>query len=249
MPTAAGRDRPSDEEQIARRLSRAIEEDSRIRPTQGQLWVEVSDHVVTLEGEVDDIASKRRALGRGLSLPGIRGVVDRVTVRPAAPMQDGAIRDHVRNALLEERAFAECTITVCSDGHVQVVHDPSNAAGTIRAVVHEGTVELEGRVPSLAHMRLVETLAWWVPGTRNVQNRLDVFPLEYDNDDEISDAVRTALEKDHLVDATQLQIETHGGVVVLFGALPSDEQRRVAEHDAWFVHGVREVVNRIEGHL
>jgi osmotically-inducible protein OsmY len=235
------------EEEIARRVSEAIAEDTRVHPSGRPLWVEVSDQVVTLEGEVEDIASKRRAFALGATFPDVRGVVDHVSVRPAAHMEDGAIRDHIRDALLGEPAFDRCTLTVASDGHAEAVRDAStDAAGVIQALVHEGTVRLEGHVASLAHMRLAEMLAWWVPGTRDVRNRLVVSPAEDDNDDEISDAVRTALEKDRLVDAAQLRVVTRAGQVTLYGVLPSREQREIAERDAWFIPGVREVIDRVE---
>jgi osmotically-inducible protein OsmY len=234
------------EEEIATRVSSAIQDDTRIHAS-GRLWVEVSDQVVTLEGEVEDIASKRRASTLAATLPHVRGVIDRVRVRPAAPMEDGAIRDHIRDSLLGESAFDRCTITVASDGHAEIARDAlAHAAGVIQVAVHEGEVGLEGRVASLTHMRLAETLAWWVPGTRGVRNHLVVAPTEEDNDDEISDAVRTALEKDRLIDAAQLRVVTRAGQVTLHGVLPSNEQRQIAERDAWFVPGVREVIDRIE---
>ena len=63
------------------------------------------DGTVTLSGEVPDIAVKRRALKGAASLKEVPGVVDRLRVRPAQAMGDGEIRDHVRNALVEESAF------------------------------------------------------------------------------------------------------------------------------------------------
>jgi hypothetical protein len=32
----------------------------------------------------------------------------------------------------------------------------------------------------------------------------------------------------------------------LYGVLPGEEPRQIAERDAWFVPGVREVIDRIE---
>lgn len=235
-----------DEERIARRVERELEV-STIRTTRGPLWVEESDGVLRLEGEVEDIASKRRAFARAVAVPGVWHLVDRVRVRPAAAMGDGAIRDHLGNALLAEPAFVDCSISVSSDGHAQILRDGAREpGGAIRVLVHEGAVELDGRVRALAHRRLAETLAWWIPGTCDVRNELVVSPLEDDNDDEISDGVRTAWEKDPLVDAAQLRVETRRAEVTLYGTLPSDELRKVAERDAWIVPGVREVIDHIE---
>ncbi|HXJ34045.1 MAG TPA: hypothetical protein VMS22_08385 [Candidatus Eisenbacteria bacterium] len=37
-------------------------------------------------------------------------------------------------------------------------------------------------------------LGWWVPGSRDVVNDLEVVPFQADSDDEITDAVRSALD-------------------------------------------------------
>jgi osmotically-inducible protein OsmY len=72
----------------------------------------------------------------------------------------------------------------------------------------EGTVLLEGKVPSFSHQRLAGVLAWWVPGRQNVLNCLEAVPPEEDNDDEVTDAVRLVLEKDPFVNAGQIRIST-----------------------------------------
>jgi osmotically-inducible protein OsmY len=62
----------------------------------------------------------------------------------------------------------------------------------------------------------------------------------------IVDAVRLVLEKDPLVDASQLGVSTHQAVVTLTGVVRSEVERQAAERDAWCVFGVDEVKNDIE---
>jgi osmotically-inducible protein OsmY len=112
--------------------------------------------------------------------------------------------------------------------------------------VEEGVVTLNGQVPSLSHKRLAGILAWWIPGTRDVVNGIEVVPDEIDSDDEITDAVRLAFEKDRLVDESQIRVRTRGRVVTLEGAVGTSEIREMAELDAWYVFGVDGVVNRLE---
>jgi osmotically-inducible protein OsmY len=89
-------------------------------------------------------------------------------------------------------------------------------------------------------------LAWWTPGCRDVLNGLKVVPPESDNDDEIADAVRLVLEMDPVLPrAEEIALRVRGRAVTLEGVVPSEEQRRRAESDAWFVLGVEKVVNRI----
>ncbi|NIR30485.1 MAG: BON domain-containing protein [Gammaproteobacteria bacterium] len=210
------------------------------------LTMHLEGGVLTLEGEVRNIPSKRHALKRAQAVPGVREVVDRVRVAPAERMGDGAVLDHVRDALLQEPALGECTISVLSKGRVEPVHAPSEPAGNLRIAVDDAVVSLEGEVPSLSHRRLAEVLTWWVPGSRDVVNRLAVSPPEEDNDDEVTEAVRLALEKDPFVNASQIRVHTRNCVITLEGLVPTEGECDMAECDAWYVSGVEEVVNRIE---
>jgi osmotically-inducible protein OsmY len=105
---------------------------------------------------------------------------------------------------------------------------------------------LDGEVPSLSHKRLAGVLAWWVPGSRDVINGLGVEPPEDDNDDEILDALRIVLEKDPLVDATEVGATCTNGVITLRGLADNDRQKHLIELDAWYLFGVDKVVNELE---
>lgn len=82
-----------------------------------------------------------------------------------------------------------------------------------------------------------EVIAWRTGACAPVDNALEVVPPEEDDDNELTDAVRMAMEKDPLVDATQLRIGTAGGIVHLDGWMPNDEQREAAVEDAWLMPG------------
>jgi osmotically-inducible protein OsmY len=99
---------------------------------------------------------------------------------------------------------------------------------------------------SHSHKRLAGVLAWWTPGCRDVVNSLYVEPAEEDNDGEVVDALRLALEMDPLVDAAQIRARCRNYVVTLDGFVRTEEERRQAERDAWCLFAVDRVVNRIE---
>ena len=71
-----------------------------------------ADGVLSLDGEVEDIAAKKLALERAAAVPGVEGLVDRLRVAPSIPMSDEAIRDHVRAALYQEPALATFALNV-----------------------------------------------------------------------------------------------------------------------------------------
>lgn len=196
----------------------------RIDPAAHHVEVRMEDGSMLMEGMVERLAQKKLALLYAMGLDGVTGVVDRLKVRPSARMTDEEIRDHLRGAFTQESAL--------------------NGLG-LGVEVRGGVVDIEGEVWSLSHKRLAGALAWWVPGSMDVINSVEVVPPEADSDDEVSDALRLILEKDRLVDAGSLKITTSGWVVTLEGVAGSLAEKEAAEEDAWFTWGVNGVINRI----
>lgn len=224
---------------------KALLSEARIDVAHHPIRLSLSDGDLVIEGEVADIAAKKLALERAAAVADVRGIVDRLRVAPAERMGDGAIRDLVRDALLAEPALDECSIRVSVKVAWEAVRSLDSAAGSIDITVSDGVVTLDGNVPGLGLKRLAGILAWWVPGSRDVINGMGVTPPEEDNDGEISDAVRLALEKDPLVNPDQIRVSTRNAVVTLQGQVPTRSEREAAEFDGWYVFGVDKVINQI----
>jgi osmotically-inducible protein OsmY len=235
----------TDDAALLERVRQALRADTRIGFDEQPIVLALSDGNLVIEGELADVAAKRRALRRIAEIIAGGFIIDRLHIRPATPMEDGTIRDLVRDALLEEPALSQCRVREFVKGNLETVRDPPDATGTIDIRVEEGVVTLDGDVIGLALKRLAGVLAWWVPGSRDVINGLGVTPPEADNDFEIADAVRLVLEKDPFVNAGQLRVGAANAVVTLDGIVPTDAERDMAEHDAWYVFGVENVVNRV----
>lgn len=228
------------------RARRALRSEPRLDPHRTPIALAFADGVMTVEGEVGDVAAKKLALERVAALPGVEGIVDRLRVKPAQVMGDGQVRDLVRNALLGEPALANVAVREVVKGRELIARVPAaDARGAISVRVEEGVVTLAGEVESVAQKCLAGVLAWWVPGSRDVVNGLAVEPPEEISDDEITEAVRIALEKDPFVDAAQLRVTTKDYAVTLEGLVPTEAEREMAEFDAWYVFGVDRVINRI----
>ena len=199
-----------------------------------------------LAGNVEHIAGKKIALQLAAAIDPTLRIVDRLRVSPAAAMSDGEIRDHVVKALLAEPALEQCLLhsrlAKELESHRKTILEP---VGTIVIEVCGGVVTLNGEVPSLSHKRLAGVLTWWVPGCRDVINGLEEVPPEQDNDDELADAVRLALEKDPFVNASKIRLTSKDWIVTLAGLVPNRTMKQMAERDAWYVLGVREVINRL----
>jgi len=247
-----------DPEKLLKEVRASLEHESRIRARQYPIQIAFNDadNTITLQGEAPDIAAKKLALELAADAPGVRGVVDRLRVTPSQRMSDDEIRDHIRDAFIQEPAFGNCAIRVQTREGVETFNDPMEMRGDITIIVDQGMalqegrdggiVLLEGQAPSLSHKRLAGTLAWWVPGSRDVLNCLEVVPPEEDNDDEINDAVKIILDKDPFVDDVQILVITRNRIVTLEGVVTSEGEKDMAEFDAWFVFGVDRVINKLE---
>ncbi len=233
------------DENLERALNAALEADTRVNLHRNAIRLEVRSGRAQLNGEAVEMRAKRAATAIVSGFPGILAFEDHIRVRPAEVMGDGAIRDRLRDILTSEPVFARHDIRIAhNDGSLEVVREIADCQGAITFNVREGRVRLEGDVFSLSHCRLAEVLAWWIPGTTEVENRLSE-PDRIDNDGEVADAVKLVLEKDRWVDASRITVRAENFCVILAGNVPSREQRDAAEHDVWYVDGVRDVSNEL----
>lgn len=238
-----------DDEALLKRVQAAIEGEPRIRFQSAPLHMEVKDNCLRLDGDVDSVAAKRLAVRLAVAADGLDAVEDQLCVVPAEIRGDGEILDSFTQLTLGQIDLKNCTISRRAKGRVELLRQvqDDDRSGEFTFSVADGMLTLDGSVISLSHRRIAEVLAWWVPGCRNVINRLAVIPAESDSDDEVSDAIRLALEMDPLVaHADQINVSTHDGIVTMQGAIASEEERHMAEFDAWCIQGVNDVENRLE---
>jgi osmotically-inducible protein OsmY len=226
----------------------AIRSETRIGPHFRPVLLEIdAEGTATVEAEVDNVTIKRLALERLAATEGVSAVIDRLRVKPASPMSDDGILDHLRKAYYDEPSFYELALKEREGGKLKLVRDAfETARGAIETEVKDGIIVLDGRVPSLAAKRLAGVIAWWVPGARDVINGIAVEPPEEDAPIAIEEAVRIALDKDPFVDASQVRVGVRHRTVRLTGAVHSQEARDAAEWDAWYVFGVDDVVNELK---
>lgn len=206
-------------------IKAALEKELHIDPIKNPIHLKMEGDAILMEGVVDRISHKKRALLIAMGISGTSGVIDRLRVMPAKEMGDKEIKNHICDAFLEEPTLRDITIEVD---------------------VNDGIVDLEGTVPSLSHKRFAGVLAWWVPGSQDVINSLEVKPPEEDSDEEITEAVVLVFEKDKLVNHSNIKVTTRNYVVTLNGVVKSEIAKEAAEDDAWYVWGVNGVINRLK---
>jgi osmotically-inducible protein OsmY len=122
------------------------------------ITLQVQDGVVTLGGSALDYPSRDSALGVVSTTPGVKDVVDQITVDPLSPM-DNQIRIDVARAVYGFPSLNRYAI------------DP---AKPIRIAVQNGNVALYGVVDSEADKDAAFIRANGVPGVFSVKNYLQV---------------------------------------------------------------------------
>jgi osmotically-inducible protein OsmY len=115
--------------------------------------VTVSDGLVTLRGEVDWPHQREDAEQAVAGLPGVRGVVNLLTVRRTARPESNELKQRIADALLRSAETDAERITVVLEGD---------------------KVLLAGVVRSFAEKREAERIAWSGPGIQSVENAIAV---------------------------------------------------------------------------
>jgi len=232
---------------VRKQVHAALEREARIKLHHHRIKIDATDGTVTLEGEVADVAAKKLALELAASVRGVRGIVDRLRVAPGERRGDGAIRDSAARLLLEQPELRRCSLNMRTNEKMVVLRRvEQDAVGDIEISVSDGVILLEGHVISQSHLRFAGAIAWWTPGRRDVINALEVRPDYEDRDDEVSEVMRLVLEADPELDAAQINANCSDKVIVLDGSVPSEQQKRRAELDAWSLFAIRGVVNRLQ---
>lgn len=158
--------------ELVRRALAALRSEPRLGPTFKLDLIRMEpDGAALLEGEVETVAQKRLALERVAAIPDLNGLVDRIRVRPAVPMSDNGIRDHLRKVFAREPAFEGLRIIEWDGENASEIRGATRH-GAIAFEVQDGVVTLNGTLASLASKRLAGVLAWWIPGSRDSSTEL-----------------------------------------------------------------------------
>ena len=120
------------------------------------IWVK--DGVVTLDGAVCNGVARDQAMADISGLPGVKDVIDNVTLEPASQYDDG-LRLRVAQAIYRDPALSKYAV------------DPSRP---IRVIVDNGHLTLYGAVDSAMDKQIAGMRAGAVPGAFSVENKLEV---------------------------------------------------------------------------
>ena len=186
-----------------------------------EIRVAAADGVVTLTGSVPSYADKVAAERAAERVLGVKAVANDLAVAVPVTYQrsDTDIAQAVVNAL---------------EWDVQVPDTKIKAAVTNGWITLEGGVEWRYQRDVAA--RAVRNLA----GVRGVTNNITITAKRVVSDD-VSKAIKQALERRADRTAERISVEMIGSVVTLTGSVPSFGDRRAAEGAAWSAPGVTDV--------
>jgi len=206
--------------------------------------IQSKDGFVILTGTVSEESDKSLALETVASLPGVKGVENKLEVKGEFPTMntDAWLINRVKYALM--------------------FHRNVNAAGT-DVSAKDGTITLRGNVTSDAQKDLTTEYAKDVEGVKSVKNEMTVAmkPGEKTTGEKvgdkmdamgesIDDASITALVKTTLLyhrstSALKTTVETKDGVVMLTGKAGNAAAKDLATKFVSDVNGVKRVVNNM----
>lgn len=207
--------------------------------------VDTYDGRVTLNGKVRTSAERAEAGRLAAKVSGVRSVRNLLQIVPASREKAVAIADDK----LRDQVSAELAAS------------PELKSSSIRVKsVSNGVVMLDGTASTMSdHLEALE-LASSVPGVHRVDTEIqspdklsdmdlwtDAQPAEPSNGNAVTDAWITGKTKLHFmtdadIPASDINVDTHRGNVMLFGTVPSkaisDKAAQVA-HDVTGVHSVK----------
>ncbi len=189
--------------------------------------VDVEDGIATLHGEVPTYHSSRCAYRDALQVGGVRGVINKITVRYPA----GAV-------LPTDAALLSATAE-------KLGRNPDIEIDNMDIEVDAGRITLRGSVDSYWKKRYAEELVSSEPGVLGINNNLTVVPGRDVVDLDIAAAIVRSLEGRAAVSADDVEVRVEGGRVELEGAVSGWDAVQTAQEVAEYTEGVIDIVNKL----
>jgi osmotically-inducible protein OsmY len=186
--------------------------------------VNVKSGVVTLTGFVRSYSQKFEAERDAKRVAGVIGVANDIEVRLPE---------------IDRRPDPE----IARDAVAAIKDELPYSYQSIKAVVKDGWVTLEGQVEWNFQRDRTEACVRRVKGVKGVINSIALKPQVTAMD--VKRKIEDAFKRSALIDATNVTVEANGSQVTLRGTVRSWAERQEAERAAYNAPGVTKVYNKI----
>ncbi|MEQ9481628.1 BON domain-containing protein [Coleofasciculus sp. F4-SAH-05] len=119
------------------------------------------------------------------------------------------------------------------------------ASFNVNVAVDNGEVMLTGNVDNLKAKKAAAQDASNTVGVWNVENQINVQPVDEVTQSQITTNVNNALERDPYVEANQVDVAVNNGVATLTGNVDTWYERNQATEEAYEA-GAMSVVNQLD---
>jgi osmotically-inducible protein OsmY len=195
-----------------------------VRVNSYDINVGTTNGIVTLSGNVDNLASKKYADLETKKIDGVLGVINKIKVSPTW-RSDTDIRNAVRRRILNSAVIESEGISVkCINGKVT----------------------LSGKVDTYSEEKEAELLASEVRGVKEIENNIATEWTSKRSDQEIKDDVMSKLERDVYLTGLPITVTVNDGVVTLGGTVGSAYEKDRANSDARWTLNVKSVNNKLK---
>ena len=188
------------------------------------IGVLVKDGTVTLEGEVPTYFEKWDAVRAAKRVAGVRAIADEIDVK---------LPDILR--------LTDADIAGAAANHIG--WSSKIPTDSVKIMVRDGWITLEGEVEWWYQKNEAESLVRHLRGVKGVSNQISIKPKV--NAPKVELAIKSAFERNALVDAAKIQVETSENKVTLTGKVRNYAERDEAERVAWAAPGVFSVDNKL----
>lgn len=193
---------------------------------ESDIEVNVAAGTVTLLGYVRDFFQKYGAEDAVKRVAGVAAVANEIQVFP--PSADGVTDAQIAHACL-----------------ARIKHQLPVSVGSIRPIVRQGIVTLEGAVATDGLRTQAEETVRSLRGVGAVINAITLIPAKTARREWIKSAVEDALWHSGQLDASRISVEAFGAQVTLRGRVRTWAERLWAAECAAAVGGVEEVNNEL----